>query len=448
MFLRKCDDSTQRESVVLCEEAIRALQEQRPPANWPLSDQMWNLALRGAVDDVITELQKPGMDEIHTDNYSILLRRFAAHVDFATWRKLQAFVKERGVSIGDVEFFNGRIEYSEQPEEALRNMEGLGIARNLGTYDALIYVAGVRGNLQDCQKLLEEVAEKKLVPTELTFCAILDYWRSKGRFENTMHLWNDMRRLQITPSPVAHEKVKEVIFFYAAKLDKDELQEVYPYVDVKDIPEYLAELSDPVMPQTKTASLRQASSNKFEIAFKPIRESIHAEFQTDATSSDSGAFADFTKQEEHIDLTGLDLQSLPPKKETPELEFVLHSITREGVAKYQAGLKLLRDNRKDTTAFLNEAMLIYQDYNKHWFNQVLLDAAYDEIKFTREGYSALVHRAWKHGDRAELERLLVQMARKSITETEEVTRIRESVPDLNLQVPNDSITSALLPILR
>eukprot|EP00026_Physarum_polycephalum_P000337 Phypoly_transcript_00337.p1 GENE.Phypoly_transcript_00337~~Phypoly_transcript_00337.p1 ORF type:complete len:1695 (-),score=400.60 Phypoly_transcript_00337:1-5085(-) len=434
LFLRKYETLIPVESVEFCEEIIRSLLDApRIPDNWPMSDQMWNLVQRGAVDDVISELQKPGTEKIGAECYSALMRRLAARVPLDAWRKLQAFVAERGAQIDDAEFYNGRIEFGEADlvQEVLREMDAQGVARNIGTFDALIYAAGVRGDLQECQRLLGEISEKSLAPSSQTFCNVLDYWRSKGNFESAMLFWDEIRRLQIALPPFAHERLKEVMYQYAAKMDEEELQTLYKHVDANDIPEQLT-------------GLRSVPDLSYDTRHKLVREfqfSSHmptpqtTAWEKDKTpmisksGSSSDGFAEFTYQDgaNLAELTNFfegNLQNIPSREATPNLTFIPLQITTSEVEKYNEMRRILRERKKDTTEFLNKALVTFQDYTKRWFNQVLLDLAEDDVEFTSDGYSALVHRAWKMGDREECERLLAQISLKMVPETDEVAQIR------------------------
>ena len=464
LFLRKFETVIPAR-VEPCEDAIRALMNPRPPDDWPMSDQMWNLVQLGNVDDVITELQKPGMEGINEEYYAVLLQRLAERVDTDAWRKLQLFVQSsRGVQVDDVEFYNGRIKYGNEQrvQEALRDMDAQGVMPNLGTYDGRIYVAGVLGDLKECSKLLEEISDKKLKPTSFTFCTILDYWRAKGKLQNTMQLWDDMCRLQITPSPVAHEKIKEVVFHYATRLDKDELQALYKHVDVSGIPTHLSGLFNALHPENNLieSKRRLASEFRFSSNFKaPIPEVGQAKtpknfgtYVGGAKSSDSSdSFAKYIYQD-GSNLTELanyiesSLQSIPSRTESPILEFIPQEITPTEVEHYDEMRRALRESNKDTAVFLNKAMLVFQDYTKQWFNQILLDVAEDEVEITSEGYSALVHRAWKMGDRKECERLLARIIADSIPETEEIARIRKELVPTASQPINSA--DALRGLLR
>jgi hypothetical protein len=414
----------------MCEEMIRALLDPlRVPDDWPMSDQMWNLVQRGTVDDVISELQKPGMNGISAEYYSVLMRRLAARVPLDTWRKLQVFVAERGTQVDDAEFYNGRIEFGEKlVQEVLRDMDAQGVARNIGTYDALIYDSGVRGDLQKCKELLGEISEKQLAPTARTFCTILDYWCSKGGIKSMMLFWDEICRLQIAPPPFAHEKVKEVLYQYATKMDKDELRALYKHIDANDIPGHLARLLSTVTPELPTCEPKEKlfRSNIKTPTIARDQDNTH---RSPKSSSPSDGFAEFTYKDganmsELTNYFEANLQSIPSRSTSSNSTFIPHEITTSESEQYDEMHRTLRGRNKDTTGFLNKAMVTFQDYTKRWFNKILLDLAEDNVEFTSEGYSALVHRAWKMGDHAECERLLAQISLKSIPETEEVAQIR------------------------
>jgi hypothetical protein len=452
LFLRRYEGLLPRMPMEFCEDSIRTLMDPHPPDDWPMSYQMWNLVQRGNPDDLVAELQKPGMDAISEEYCYVMLLQFAARVPLEEWRKVQVFVAARGVRVDDVEYYNGRIAFgaAKHVQEVLRDMDVQGVKYGIGTYDALIYTTGVRDNLQECQKLLGEISEKQLIPTSRTFCAILDFWRSRGKLENTMRFWDEMCRLQITPSPIAHEKVKEVIYQYATKIDKEELQILYKHVNTNDIPTHLVGFHAIAAPDESLYESKRRLASEFEFSsrFKVPKTPKRSPPSTLANST-SHSFTEFTYRNganlaELSNYMAASLPSIPSKTESPNMVFIPLEITSSEVDQYDEMRNSLRESNKNTTVFLNKALQVFRDYTKRWFNQILLDLAEDNVELTSEGYSALVHRAWKSGDREECNRLLAKMSLNSIAETEEVTKVRQEL--FNTQ-PQQTDNNDLLRVL-